>query len=161
MRKWNDQLSVWEYEAGDTVWYIPGYSDNYLIAIKCQIKHVDNYYRKLNPRAKLFYWLDEPVGHAVTEDELFASRQTAIAELKVREAEHKQFAFEEFAPTLLESFVANLGCYREEASGNIYKSWVRAGHVDQCTDTLRSRIPYPKKNKGVDWFPGVFYKERL
>lgn len=72
-----------ELKVGDKRWYIPGYRMESLIAILCTVKEVDMTFREKHPDGVIFYWLDEPVGHAVTEDELHL-RDNAMSTLMGR-----------------------------------------------------------------------------
>jgi hypothetical protein len=58
-----------DLRVGDKMWYV---DTVYNIAILVTIEEVDDYFRKQNPNSYLFYWVDEPVGHALDRDELVA-----------------------------------------------------------------------------------------
>lgn len=67
-------MEMKDYEKGDEVWFVANHYDN-KIAIKCAIDEVDDYFRKKNENAYLFYHLDIVIGHTVASDELFDSKE--------------------------------------------------------------------------------------
>ena len=140
----SNQEKVKEYKKGDVVWYVASY--NPPLAIKCKIDQVEDQFRKKHPDAYLFYWLDEPVGHAVSSDELYDTREQAESEFNSRVAELKQACEEEgleydHEPLTLEK-------YRQLTIEFIKKTWEDAGHKFPEDKTLL----YPDKEEGTEWF---------
>lgn len=76
-----------EYSQGDVVWYITQFNGNHL-AIKCKIICVDDYFRKQDPNAYLFYDLDIAVGHFVAAYDLYDTEEEAIE--RMREIKNEQ-----------------------------------------------------------------------
>jgi hypothetical protein len=61
-------------------WYIPGYAHPYLLAIKVKIEEQDGN----------SFWLDEPIGHGVLQEELL-TKEGARKELAKRKSEPSDF----------------------------------------------------------------------
>jgi hypothetical protein len=78
------QKSLMDYKVGDKVWYIPGFRLDGLLAIQCTITEVDDTFRQREAQAYLFYWIDEPVGHSLDEDNFFQTKEDAARELLSR-----------------------------------------------------------------------------
>jgi len=151
MPTFNTELSEKEYVEGEEVWWVPGFSGHWLLAIKCKITYVDDFARKKHPMGRLFYWLDEPVGHAVPSDELFDCKEDAIEYLNEVQLEHVRDMRSDFQ-TGLKPCTADLQEYRTASLNGIRESWVRAGHGNEW-----ARPTYPNKEKGKEWYAGVFY----
>jgi hypothetical protein len=82
------------YRVGDYVWYVPGYDGCNLIAIKVQLQAKDDWG---------CYFVDEPVGHSVLPEHLFATREEAAKELTARsDLYHKHAALR--VPASLKSY---------------------------------------------------------
>ncbi len=78
-----------EYKKGDKVWYIHGD-----LLIHCTIRDIEDCFRKKHPDARLFYWLDEPVGHAVGADELYDTFESAKKDFKEATTNPREFFLE-------------------------------------------------------------------
>lgn len=117
---------------GDKAWFVAGYSGEYLIAIQVQLLEED--------ADATGWWVDEPVGHSLTLDDLFDTRQEAETELRRRVGQiTKLEPGDEVVPTL--------EGWREDKKEFIRMTWAEEGgeaHID---------VPeYPNKVEGVDWF---------
>src|SRR5258708_1945646 len=125
-----------DLELNKEYWYIPGFRGDSLIAIKVKIIEIDDQFRKQHPESYLFYWVDEPVGHAVSDDELI-SRREAEDELMSR--------FEGNS----EDEIADLTAWRTRSL-----SFIRGTHVRNAmnVDNFPRAESYPAKQQGVDWF---------
>lgn len=129
-----------EYKTGDTVWYLAGF-----VAVRCTILEVEDCFRRKHPDAYLFYWLDEPVGHAVGADDLYDTREAAEAALREAIAESPHEASEP----------ETLGDCRRDRN-----EFVKSTHLDAATtDDQRRAVEedwaarrYPDKQRGTDWF---------
>jgi hypothetical protein len=134
-----------DYKVDDTVWFIP---DGYLIAIECKIIEVDDELRKHAPESYLFYDLDEPVGHCVTNDELYITKELVLEELKFRYEEALNEIFENDKDKL----VITLNEYRTRRINFIVNTW------EDCVDHEKSFIKkswylkLPSKEYGKEWF---------
>jgi hypothetical protein len=145
-----------EFQAGDVVWIVP--RDANLI-IRCTITEVDDYFRKLEPQAYLFYWIDEPIGHSLAEDELFSTEKEAITELL---GEEKEVELEMIAELETELGVSGLEVdlmkWRQRRMKFIISTWEDA---PQTEDFLREQLKqFPNKVQGQDWFnPSDLHEE--
>ena len=114
-----------------TFWFIPGYSDDALIAIKVKVEEGACDCDDL--------WVDEPIGHAVSADRLMKTRREAITELKRRIVEAKKFG--ELAVS------SDLSRFREESEEFIASTWeVNGLKWPGLGYTLDD------KKEGIDWF---------
>lgn len=127
-----------DYKVGDKFWYIPGYRSDYAITILCTITEVDDEFRKQHKDSCLLYWLYEPVGHAVTEDELYANKQDAVDELFRRAKDVMKY---EAAENLC--LEGDLHKFREAKKKFIMSTWE--------VDNPQWIEEYPDKIKGVEW----------
>jgi len=121
-----------EYKVGDVVWYV-AYSG---IAIKCTITDVvDQFRKKYGSDGRLFYDLDEPIGHSVGANEVTDSRESV-------EEYFLSCSDEDFGNTR----VSSLNEYRETTKRGVEASWGK--------DKLKwpGWPEYPDKNEGEDWF---------
>jgi len=110
-------------------WYIPGYGGDVLIAIK--VKSVEE-----EPGG--FIWVDEPIGHGITIDELFTTREEAENELRHRIETAKEYDEKIIAVSLTEC--------RESMVKFIKSTWKRAGiNIDLEND-------YRDKEEDLEWF---------
>lgn len=129
-----------EYKKGNVVWYLAGF-----VAVRCTILEVEDCFRKRHPDAHLFYWLDEPVSHAVGVDELYDTRDEAEAALREDIAFNPHEAAE---PETLDD-------YRRSLYG-----FVKSTHLAAATTEDERRAVekdwtdrrYPDKQRGTDWF---------
>jgi len=60
------EVDLMKYKVGDSVWVIC--ADCFIL--RCKIIHLDTF--------NGFYWLDEPFGHSLAEDELFPTKEDAL-----------------------------------------------------------------------------------
>ena len=67
-------------QVGDKFWYITGYEHPYLVAVEVTIEEI------WEPGDTPFYWVDEPIGHAISDSEVM-TRDEAKRELKSRKRE--------------------------------------------------------------------------
>lgn len=126
-----------DFKEGDKVWFIPGDKEETLIAIQCSIIEVDRSFRAKHPKANLFYWLDEPIGHSVTSDYFFESKEEALEDLKERWVEY----IEEVPAASCKD--TSLQGYRSFFEEKIKKTWGQ-NHPG---------FPqWPQKNERIDWF---------
>lgn len=126
-----------DYKVGDKVWIIPGYRLTGLIAIECTIVDLHDEFRKIDPNAYMFYWVDEPTGHFLDKDELL-SKEEAIEELLAIALTCFAYEPENFNEDVtLEEF-------RESSKNFIMGTW----HEDNPVWT----VEYPDKQKEVEWF---------
>ena len=118
--------------AGDKAWFVAGYSGEYLIAIHVQLQEQD-----ANGSG---WWVDEPVGHSLIEENLYDTRQEAETELRRRLGQITKLDPED-------EVVPTLDLWRQDKISFMRQSWAEEGgeaHID---------IPkYPNKVEGVDWF---------
>jgi len=146
-----------DYKVGDKVWFVP---DGYLIAIECVIIEIDDYFRKKEPQAYLFYDLDEPVGHNVSVTELHKTKELALEELTQRYKELLEDCVEDLIENANElskqifpsKAVTTLERYRKGRINFIVSTW------EDCQDHEQSFIKrswYLKlsvKEYGKEWF---------
>ena len=134
------------FKKGDTIWYIPGYSGDALISVRCTV---------LGLLECGGYDLDEPVGHCVHDDDLFLSREDAEAELRrryddhmatVREDEGDIFTSEEVAGMDREMREATLAGWRTRNIRFIEGTWLES---ERGYDW--SQLTQPKE-RGDGWF---------
>lgn len=65
-----------KWKPGDEAWYVPGYG-SWLIAIRVRVTDVEWPGGPEEEGGVPFYWVDEPVGYALGDDELFATEREA------------------------------------------------------------------------------------
>lgn len=106
-----------ELKVGDKVWTV---QEGYKLAILCTIIEIDDYFRKQEPQAYLFYTLDEPIGHDLAEWELISDKEKAKEYL---EEIHKDYDDDFKVYTLDE--------YRNRRIDFIVKTWRSAGCNDE------------------------------
>ena len=107
---------------GDKRWYVFGYERP--LAIRVTITLIDEYD---------FCWIDEPLGHSVSEDEFYTCEE-AICELNERK---------------IESEIEELGTldeFRESSAEFILSTWKDPITIEEFLKE------YPEKIKDVDWF---------
>lgn len=129
-----------DLKVGDKRWYVPGYSAESLIAIRCTITEVDTTFRDKHPDGVIFYWLDEPVGHAVTEDDLLLG-DPALETLMARYQEAQEDSEEDEE----EPGDATLQEFRDVGEYVIQRSWTYSGEHHPGFK------PWPEKEPGKDW----------
>lgn len=126
-----------EYKKGDKVWFIPNSAE---IAILCTIDEVDDEFRKIHPDSYLFYWIDEPVGHALAEDEMIAANEVSIEEVKEILEDCKEQDKEQNSKKY-----NTLEEYRERTISFIKGTWERNGCGDKWIDTVYLDKEYKKE----------------
>ena len=114
----NDRNNGMSIKIGDKRWYVYGYESP--LTIKVNIDFIDE---------DGFLWLDEPLGHAVSEDELYENLDDAMAEMETR---MDKFTLEDFRLNNAEFILST-----------------RKDDNRTAEEFLKD---YPKKEKGVDWF---------
>jgi len=107
------------YKVGDQRYYVPGVKGSDLIVIRCTVKVVDD---------DGWYWLDEPIGHSVHEEEMLC-RDDAIIEMMSR-----------FGIRQDDGGRAQLSAFRQKAENSITSSQTHPGFP------LR-----PDKEPWVEW----------
>ena len=132
------------YKVGDKVWCVPGYRDNSLIAVECTIVKIDDSFRKKHPDAYLFYWVDEPTGHALDEDELYTFEEAKLILLTRKEM------LEDFHEDERINCNADLIAYRTNGLKFIVSTWEDAPEEAKNVETMLKN--YPAKERGKNWF---------
>lgn len=117
---------------GDKAWFVAGYSGEYLIAIRVELQEQD--------MEGDGWWVDEPVGHSLLEEELYVNRQDAETELRRRVSQIEKLDGES-------EEVPNLEDWREDK-----KSFIRQGWAEDGGNPKDELPDYPNKVEGVDWF---------
>lgn len=102
-----------KFKVGDKKFYIPGYRGHHLICILCTIVEVEDIPDGL-------YWLDEPIGRGVDEDDLLFQDE-AVEELMARYAEETDDGDWKLSPN------AQLADFRKESINYIASLWKSAG----------------------------------
>ena len=114
----NDRNNGMSIKIGDKRWYVYGYESPLTIKVNIDFFDEDG-----------FLWLDEPLGHAVSEDELYENLDDAMAEMETR---MDKFTLEDFRLNNAEFILST-----------------RKDDNRTAEEFLKD---YPKKEKGVDWF---------
>lgn len=135
-----------DFKIGDKIWFIPGYRGHHLIAIHCTITEIDDEFRKLDPKAYLFYWIDEPVGHALGNDEMYLTRKEAISRLRKR-------ADDLIADGDIEELElnANLDTYRVTSIDSIIGTW-KLSNTDAAKKHAEIASSLKEKEQPTEWF---------
>lgn len=150
-----------DYKINDTIWFIP---NGYFIVIKCTIIEVDDYFRKQESQAYLFYHLDEPVGHDVSTPELFKTSKDALRELKQRYKELLEECVEglieegssieranELSKQIFPSkAIITLEEYRRRRINFIVSTWESQTKLDEIKKQWYNELP--SKEYGKEWF---------
>lgn len=136
-----------DYKKDDTVWFI---HHGHLLVIECKVTDVDDFFRKKDPRAYLFYWLDEPVGHAAAADELFDSKEEALKQLKINYEE----LLKEFPDSVK---LTSLSDYREKQIKFIIGTHYSKEQKQEFKDRIKKEEEewhnsLSDKNYGEKWF---------
>jgi len=126
-------------QVGQEVWYIPQGS---LIAIRCKITEIDTQWRERHPEGVLFYWIDEPVGHGLNDDELIETEELA-----------KEILQEEAAgcPHIELQRNDSLDNFRQRVAKFIVWTW-KLNPEENQRQVQELLATYPEKQQGVDWF---------
>jgi hypothetical protein len=130
-----------DYKVNDKVWFIPV---GCFIAIKCTIAEIDDEFRKKEPQAYLFYWLDEPVGHGVSNYELYKTKKLALEELKQGYKE----ALDEGRDNLL----VTLEEYRKHRINFIVNTWQDCSENEKIYYKNAWNLRLPIKEQRKEWF---------
>ncbi len=147
-----------EFNVGEEVWIIYG-----TVVVRCKITEIDDYFRKQHPDAYLFYDVDEPIGHSLSEDELSETKEEAIEALYERleewknEVNHPSFDKETRDKIINRFYNDTLDDIRRKTAefigatheGN-KPSETKTPFVQKFADDLLKN--YPKKIEGKDWF---------
>jgi hypothetical protein len=145
MKRWNK-----EYKVGDKVWYHKG-----TLLVLCTIVGVDDAFRKKYPKAVLYYWLDEPIGHHVDAEELYSDFKEAKKDLKMF-VKNTREAFEELGRPFRED---SLPLARKQSARFILSTHLKGKKWGKRELVVRKKMEeflksYPPKKKGVEWFSG-------
>jgi hypothetical protein len=132
-----------DYKINDKVWFVP---DGYLIAIECRIIEIDDYFRKKEPQAYIFYGLDEPVGHHVCETDLYEFKELALEKLKHRYKE----ALNESDPLL--HLTVTLKEYRKSRIKFIVSTWEGCSEKEKTCSEIAWQLELFNKMQGKEWF---------
>ena len=99
-----------KYNIGSKVWHIPS-----RIAIQCTVEEVSDF------EDCPCYWLDEPIGHSVPENELFDSLEDATEGLRayMKDCESKVLTLDEYRKTATEFLSGSHGKRKAEAKAAI------------------------------------------
>lgn len=131
-----------EYKKGDVVWYLSAF-----VAVRCTIVEVQDEFRKKHPMGVIYYWLDEPVGHAVDAEELYDTREEAEVALREWIMEIPHSAADVYS---LDDERRRVGRFlkKTHAISGLSPERIRAedAAVDEWLKTL------PPKERGTDWF---------
>ncbi len=156
INKFDNGSEVREFDAGEEVWIIFG-----TVVVRCKITEVDDYFRKQHPNAYIFYDLNEPIGHSLSEDELFETKEEALEVLREmleswKKNEHDvdeetcRFVENRFYTDTLE----NLRRKNTEFIGATHEgnkpTETNTPFVQKFADDLLKN--YPEKIEGKDWF---------
>lgn len=138
-----------DYKINDVVWYKP---ISYLLIVKTKIVEIDDFFRKKHPQAYLFYWIDEPVGHGLT-DELSETKEEAIQALKKHynilledNNEYRSLGEEEIE---IDSN-PQLNIFRKNNISFIVSTWETCDTKQEEKDRWYKELE--NKIYGVDWF---------
>lgn len=136
-----------EFKVGDKKFYIPGYRAHQLICILCTIVEVEE-----AGDAGAYYWLDEPIGHSVHEEELLYQDEAAI-ELMCRYQDELMGDYDPKDNVLIPS--ATLEDFRKESIRFINSTRKNVG----CDDADFSHLV--EKRSWDDWFnPQMVFDKR-
>jgi len=132
------------FEAGEQVWIVYGH-----LIVKCTVVKIDDYFRKQNKDAYLFYDVDEPIGHSLAEYEMFTDPINAAKQL------HRDFP--EF---LKDPDAEDLDTVRED-----YMKFISGTHGDDAQESYNAmKADLTDKKHLEDWFTYPefirFYNER-
>ena len=130
-----------DYKIGDEVWYSP---PNSFLAIRCEITEIDDYFRKQHPEAYLCYWIDEPVGNGLSDDEFFTSKE-----------EIEEYFREEYPLDLLSKNLKldeQLLDFRKRRATFIVSTWNIKSEVERANKIEEILNFYPNKKHGDHWF---------
>lgn len=148
---------VREFDVGEEVWIIFG-----TVVVKCKITEVDNQFRKQHPSAYLFYDVDEPIGHSLSEDEFAETSDEALKALYERlegwkNNDHPSYS-EAARKRVIDGFYNNtLDDIRRKTAEFIGATHegnkpteTKTPFVQKFADKLLKK--YPEKIEGKDWF---------
>lgn len=150
-----------EFDEGDIVWIIYP-----RIAVRCKVTRVDRSYRKRHPDGTLFYDVDEPIGHSITEGEMFVSREEAYEALQdlyggtVATLLNKECGIADvLTHSAITAFDADLVSSRlttlRFVRGSHHGHGVYGGEdipLEAEAEAREMLAFYPPKEEGVDWF---------
>jgi len=145
------------WKVGDRKYYIPGYRGHHLICILCTIIEVEDV-----PGG--YYWLDEPIGHGVNEDDLLYQDEAAIELLARYQDELEADDEGSVIPN------ASLAEFRKDSVGFINQTRKNVDCPEADFSFLRDKEPWdewfnPKmifeKRKGVIRAAAIRYKGKI
>jgi len=131
-KEWDERT----LEVGEQVWIVYG-----RLVVKCTILVVDDYFRTTGDpgceHAYLFYDVDEPIGHSLTESELFVDILQAAESLKRR-----------FDGELDDPELTDLDKMRE-----MYLRFISGTHGEHAEESYKAmKADLGGKKRGEDWF---------
>ena len=131
-----------KFKVGDRKFYIPGYRGHQLICILCTIVEIEDV-----PGG--YYWLDEPVGHGVNEDDLLYQDEAAIELMDRYQNELDDYDPEDVIIAPDDDIVnssATLEGFRKESTNFINQTRKNANCEDADFGFLTEKKPWD------DWF---------
>lgn len=105
-----------DFKVGDIVWYVPR---GYPIAIECTITEVDDEFRKQDPKAYLFYWIDEVVGNALADDEFCLTKEEALEFIKKEYPDLQPITLEDYRKKRATFIVSTHGVSEKEIDQDV------------------------------------------
>lgn len=134
--KYENQDIEEKYKVGDKVWWLSHGGGIYFV-VHVVIKEIT-----------YGYWIDEPIGHAVYEDELYDNLEDALLFLKEKCFDHLQY---ESIPGC--DLAIDLNDFRERSIRAIVGSYkANDENHDSVAHEKDLRSMYCEKIKGKDWF---------
>jgi hypothetical protein len=136
-------------KVGDEVWMVRNW-----VGVKSRITQVDDgLFEEYGESASIFYWVDEPVGHSLADDEYYLSREEAEKALLdiLKDVIHSNETEEH--PDYIQEipYDATLDEARQRTIDFIVSTWdLSPEQVEE--EKARWRLELPKKEHGTDWF---------
>lgn len=105
-----------DLKVGDVVWYRP---EGYALVICCVIVEVDDWAKKQHHGGYTFYWVDEPVGFSLYEEDFFLKREDALKYLKINCGHLESLTLEEYRRKKAKILVDTSNMSKEEIDAAI------------------------------------------
>jgi len=145
-----------EFDAGEEVWIVFG-----TVVVRCKITEVDDQFRRVHPAGNLFYDVGEPIGHSLSEDELYLTKEEALEALEEEydswvnnEHDCDKKTCEIVIARYLNDTLQDLRRKQAEFIGATHEGnnpkETKTPFVQSFADDLLKR--YPEKIEGKDWF---------